>query len=437
MADNQVAWSRRGALLGVGLLALLSLGGALAVGRFPVSSEVGGPASATGAIPVSGAIGAPAGYQMPPLRQPHYRAASTTDDGAVRAVAIVGDVGDGTLGFRADMERAVAALQAHGATVARFYYGDTAFTWSDVVAATEGAHLLLYMGHGVYWGGTCTNPTSVGGFYLGDGQFVTPDALRSDLAGRLAADAVMIFSHACFSAGSTACDAVGSPGVAEAQRRVTMYADPFVDLGFEAVFANNYFESAEGYVNRLLEPLADRDPVGEIFLATYPNLASNYVDLAFPAIGYDLWSNGIEGAWNHAFVGRPSYTFGGSLRVPELGGLPDSVGFLFSVPDATIVPTSLTIVPQNVGTSDLLTWTVMSDGDWFSIDPGSGTTPAGFTVVPDGTPKAAGRYSGVITVTVVSPADVLGTPRRIDLALVVTNGVLRSTFLPLVARAIP
>lgn len=416
------------------LLAVLSVGGAPLARRATADSEPAAVLSLTDSNPVAGAIRAPDDYQMASIPRSSEGAVLGVANDTVHAVAIVGDVGDSTATYRSDMERAVAALQTRGAAVTRFYYGDSAFSWPDVVTATEGAHLLLYMGHGVYWGGTCTEPTSVGGFYLGDGQFVTPDAIRADLLERLADDAVVIFSHACYSAGSTGCDPSGLPDVAEAQRRVTMYASPFVDLGFEAVYANNYFGSAEAYLNQLLETPSDGDSVGDIFRTTYPNLTVNHYDLAYPAAGYDLWLNGTEGAWNHAFVGQPTYTFSIAPRVPELGGLPASAGFLYSIPDAVVAPISLTVVPLNVSTSDPLTWTVTSSGDWFSVAPGEGTTPAGFTVVPDLLPQEVGSWSGAITVTVLAPDGVLATPQRIELGLVVTDQQLHYAYLPAVTR---
>ncbi len=158
---------------------------------------------------------------LPPPEPPIAPAAVT-----LKAVAIVGDVGDATPTYRQDMDRAVAALQSHGVVVEKFYYGDRSFTWADIVTAATGAHFLLYMGHGVYWGGPCTQPTLVGGFYLGPNQFVHPDRIRSDLNGRMAPGAVVILSHACFSAGQSGCDPSGSPSQEEAARRIPDVCGP-------------------------------------------------------------------------------------------------------------------------------------------------------------------------------------------------------------------
>mgnify|MGYP000844951546 CR=1 FL=1 len=427
-----ISW-RRACLVAVLLVVLLAPVAPASTQGSIVPPPLGPVAPSGPDAAVSGAIRLPAGYLTPPLELPEA-GEFVSQAAALRAVAIVGDVGDGTATYRNDMEGAAAALESHGVAVARFYYGVTSFTWGDIVAAAQGANFLLYMGHGVYWG-DCAHPDGVGGFYLGGGQFVSPDALRTDLAGRLAADAVVIFSHACFTAGSTACDPAGTPGVAEAQRRVALYAAPFVDLGMQAYFANNYFNAARDIVNRLLADPAVRNNAGDVFRATFPNNPATHYDLSYPTAGYDLWLNGTDGAWNNAFVGQPGYVFAGDVLADELGGLPSAVGFLYSTVDAAVTPITATLVPANVGTGDPLTWTVVKSGSWFSVSPASGTTPTAIVVTPgslDG--LSPGTYTGAITVTVTSPPGVLETPQRIGLTLKVTANTLHHVHLPLVAH---
>ncbi len=419
-------------------LAVVALSTVLLCASTPAAAYPWGQAGSAPPVrssgPFSGVIRAPEGYVTPAALVPESTG-TVAATGGLRAVAVVGDVGSVTATYKQDMDSAVAALEAHGVTVARFTYGEGSFTWADIVAAAEGAHFLLYMGHGVYWGGTCINPTSVGGFYLGPGQFVSPGAVTTDLAGRLADDAVIIFSHACYTAGSTACDASGQPGVVEAERRVTLYAEAFTDLGLQAYFANNYFGSAAAIVNRLLEDTSTRNSVGSIFLATYPNASSNYHDLSYPVPDYDLWLNGTAGNWDHAFVGQPPYVFRGDTEVAELGGLPASIGFLYSLHDDVTKPASITLNPANVTTEDPLTWSVVRLGDWLGVAPLSGTTPDGFTVSP-GTMTALtpGSYTGAITVSVTDPTNAVATPQRITVLLQVTDGPLYTVYLPAIAK---
>jgi hypothetical protein len=374
----------------------------------------------------------PEGYETPPVAVP-ARGLYGGATAAPRAVAIVGDVGTHTDSYIEDMDRAVAALSSHGVTVVRFTYGAGSYTWADIVAASQGAHFLLYMGHGVYSGGTCENPDSVGGFYLGPGQFVTPSAIRRDLEGQLAADAVMIFSHVCYSAGSTACDGSGEPDLAEAQRRVAEYAAPFVDLGMQATFANNYYWSAANIIDDVLADSASRETMGDIFLNTYPNSPNNHHDLSYPEAGYDLWLNGTDGAWNNAFVGQPGYVFAGDLRQPALGGVPEGLSFIYSIPEDHATPVTATVTPANVGNGEPLAWMISSAGSWFHVSPTSDSTPVSVQVaLVDLSAWPAGAYTGTITVTVTEPADTVDTPQSIALSLRVVDRALEQLYLPLV-----
>lgn len=372
----------------------------------------------------------PDDYTFTPLPPPEPRVAPAAV--TLKAVAIVGDVGDATSTYKQDMDRAVAALQSHNVAVEKFYYGERSCTWADIVTAATGAHFLLYMGHGVYWGGTCTQPTLVGGFYLGPGQFVHPDRIRSDLNGRMAPGAVVIFSHACFSAGQTSCDPSGSPSQDEAARRVQMYAAPFVDIGLKAYFANNYFVSAKNYVDQILADPATRKTVGDIFKSVYPNDPNKFRDLSYPKSEYDMWLNGETGSWHHAFVGVPPYRFTADLC--ELSPLPSVLTFTYSLATGVLRPPSRTVTPTALHCP--LTWTAARSGNWFTITPTSGqastnsiriqpltTTLSGYTI---------GRYTGTITVTVTDPPGTIngiqqmtvtvdvGWPRLADLPPVLT-----------------
>jgi len=372
----------------------------------------------------------PAAYTAPPLRgqddqrpPPLDRAAlpplDAQDDG-LKAVAIVGHVEGLMSSLKSDMDAAVNALQDHGVTVETFYYGERSFTWKDIVAAASNAHFLLYMGHGMYWGGSCTNPTLVGGFYLGPGQYVHPDDVRDDLGGRLAENSVAILSHACFSAGNTSCDPSGQPSQDEAERRVRMYASAFVDIGMQAYYANNYYYSAADYVDQLLADPATRKNAGDIFKSVYPYNSSLFRDLTYPDTpGYDLWLSGSTGDWSDAFVGIPDYVFG-SASSPELGSLPASLDFTYNLATTSLSPPTHTIALNNVGGEDTLNWNATKEGTWFTVSPTSGGTPDDVTITPENGVIAGlgvGHYTGAVTVAVTDPPDTKNSVQRVDLGL--------------------
>ncbi|MCD4739144.1 MAG: S8 family peptidase, partial [Anaerolineae bacterium] len=377
-------------------------------------------------------------HVAPPLRAPDNHSPTPLDPatlpvvrsqgGGLKAVVIVGDVESSTQTYKNDMDQAITALQNHGVAISKFYYGDSTFSWSDIVAAATDANFLLYMGHGIYWSGTCTNPGLVGGFYLGNSEFVSPDQVRSDLAGRLADDAVIIFSHACFTAGNSGCDDTGSgwPSQAEAERRVKMYAEPFVDIGMEAYFANNYFNSAANYVNQLLTEPTTRQNMGDIFKSVYPYSPGNFRDLSYPQAGYDLWLSGNAGAWSDAFVGIPDYTFLGDTQ-PELGDLTGAHAFTYQATNGQLTPPAYEVTPLNVGNDETLTWSLETSGEWFTVTQPGGSTPDSFSIVPVTATLETlppGSYSGTVTVTVTAPAGTVNAEQRIDLSLTVQQPTL-------------
>ncbi|MFW6135317.1 MAG: hypothetical protein ACOC7N_00680 [Chloroflexota bacterium] len=418
-----------------GLVALLLVAGLLSIPSLPALSQDLNPQSM--APPLRG----PDDHQPSPVQPPSVSALQL-QEGDLKAVAIVGEVGGRTDAYKDDMDRAVDVMRDHGVTVDTFYYGERSFDWADVVAAATGAHFLLYMGHGVWWSGPCTQPDLVGGFYLGpEGGFIHPDQIRSDLAGRVADDAVVILSHACYSAGDSSCENAPAdwPSEAEAARHVRMYAAPFVDIGLKAYFADNYTGSAASFAEHLLsvEPLS----VGQIFKRVYPFKSDQFRDLSYPDAAYDLWLSGRTGAWNDAFVGIPDHVFNAT---PQLGALPGDITFTFFLSATTYLPSAYTLQPQNVGTDDPLQWEVTGSGGWFTVTPASGETGAASTTSTDSfavTPKdpeavaaASASTTGVVTVSVTNPQGTVNAVQSIEVNLRTLPGSPSQVFLPLVTH---
>ncbi|HTP10508.1 MAG TPA: CAP domain-containing protein [Anaerolineae bacterium] len=119
--------------------------------------------------------------------------------------------------------------------------------------------------------------------------------------------------------------------------------------------------------------------------------------------------------------------------VPQLGDLPDTLTFLYSIPQSRLTPTSMTFIPIDVNTNDPITWTLTQTGTWFTATPASGTWPQAFQITPGtfmtNTPTI---YTGSLTVTVTDPAETLGSPQRIDLTLRVIDTPLYDVYLPLI-----
>jgi uncharacterized protein YkwD len=121
--------------------------------------------------------------------------------------------------------------------------------------------------------------------------------------------------------------------------------------------------------------------------------------------------------------------------VPQLGDLPDSVVFLYSIPDSRLTPGSATLTPAEITLNDPITWTVTKSGTWFSVTPATGTSPQAFQITP-GTfnTTTPAVHTGAITVTVTNPIGMLNSPQRIDLILRVIDTPLYDVHLPLIDR---
>jgi uncharacterized protein YkwD len=115
-----------------------------------------------------------------------------------------------------------------------------------------------------------------------------------------------------------------------------------------------------------------------------------------------------------------------------LGNLPDTLKFIYSIPDQRLSPPLGAFIPQNNGDGCAMPYSVSAFGSWFSLSATSGTTPAPFTVTPTGFDTAnPGVYTGSITVTV---AGANGSPHSTSLSLDVVDWTVLQTFLPVVTR---
>jgi hypothetical protein len=126
-----------------------------------------------------------------------------------------------------------------------------------------------------------------------------------------------------------------------------------------------------------------------------------------------------------------------TATTPELGNLPDSLSFLYSIADQRFVPESAVVTPLNVGNETTLTWQTSQSGTWFAAFPGTGSTPTSITITPQGSYSQAGTHNGSLTVTVTSPGGTLGSPHVIDLTLTVVAGEFRQVYFPSIVQTNP
>jgi hypothetical protein len=233
---------------------------------------------------------------------------STTSPGSgrgpLKAVLIVGpidgDEGPATSREKEKMELAAAELEANGVTVYKFYTPEN--DWSEIRAGAQGAHFLLYRGHGVAW--SSGSEPIVGGFAL-KGGLVSREAISYEL--ELAPNAVVML-YGCFTAG-TSNPEEGTISGAQAQNRVAQYSVPFFEAGAAGYYASWFGDAFQFFVRSLFQGMT----LGQAYQSFYDfdsATAELYPGPAFPDQVMWLDKDYRLGTWlyNHAFVGLPGLT---------------------------------------------------------------------------------------------------------------------------------
>lgn len=144
----------------------------------------------------------------------------------IKAVMIVGkDAKE----FIEEQRKVASYLKNLGIDVVEFYTPNC--KWEDVKKGSNGAHIFIYAGHG-----TTIGKEKQGTLYLNEG-IIEGEQLVDGL--KLNKNALVLFNHACYSAGSSASD-INDIGIEEATTRVEDYAKPFIKLNAGCYYANNY-----------------------------------------------------------------------------------------------------------------------------------------------------------------------------------------------------
>ena len=244
-------------------------------------------------------------------------AARTVQIANLRAVLIGapidGDTGRWTLEEIEHLRETAEVLRRYGVDVKEFYTPNN--DWNEIRAAIEGAHFLMYRGHGVYDGNT--PPRSVGGFAL-KGRFVSADEIRA----LHPAPGAIVMLYGCFTAGNAGFD-IGQIDQVEADRRVAMYSQPFMEAGFSAYYANWFGDAFRNITHYLFAGKS----MGEAY-KSYSDFSAASVHYGnHPAlresamwVDHDRWDGKI--AYNYAFVGNPEPNltdlFGGTVVEGEI-----------------------------------------------------------------------------------------------------------------------
>ncbi len=161
----------------------------------------------------------------------------------IKVAVVVGPAGSLTSRYISSARTYAALARSYGANVVEVYTPNA--TWSRVRSAVQGANLLVYLGHGNGFPNpysSTLNPYKVDGLglnpSLGSGNTRTSYYgeyyVRTQL--KLAPNAVVIFNHACYTAGSSE-PGDANPSLYAAKRRVDNFGAGFLRAGAKTVFA--------------------------------------------------------------------------------------------------------------------------------------------------------------------------------------------------------
>lgn len=342
----------------------------------------------------------------------------------LKAVLIVGPLGASTQAEINNMELAANALQSRGVQVLRFYTPND--RWSDIVSAANGAHFLLYRGHGLYWNGDTVTP-QVGGFELTEKMY-SNDEIKRDL--KLAPNAIVMF-FACFATGSSTTDQARIPPD-EARRRISQYAQPFFDLGAAGFYANWYGDAFQVFINNLFNGMTLENAFKNYpdFEAAKSTLTTNQAYTNLPLwLSWETWTDyGIPPEiYNNTFTGQANKTLN-DLFKPTITLSTKSIAYI-TKPSAA--PRTYQVTVQS-NTGATFSWVASPAGgsspSWVTYTPTSGSngTVLNITLTP---PASTGRFE---TSLVVKSAD--GSIQESIAIMLITMTNPKTVFMPNVTR---
>jgi len=232
----------------------------------------------------------------------------------LKAVIVVGN--DGAQ-FTDEQLKVNTFLKYNGVSVTFFY--SPFCEWEAIKKASEGAHIFIYSGHGITLHSKLNNNDlsegKEGTLYL-KGGIIDGQKLVEGL--KLHKNALVLFNHACSSAGSSADD-IGDIGITEATKRVIDYAKPFVKLKAGCYYANNYHNCIIPILTKFFNGVKIQDIYNHDASQsdkienriTYP-YNKNYEVAVSSQFRYETYSDGSVisafKSYDIAYVGIPNFT---------------------------------------------------------------------------------------------------------------------------------
>jgi hypothetical protein len=192
-----------------------------------------------------------------------YGSVAAAQTSTARVVIIVGATHGETSKYRSNANELFAEAIKYTPNVVKVYSPNA--TWSAVKAATNGANVVIYFGHGNGWPSPYTYDPS---YATKDGFGLNATAGHGDSNNKyygepyirtlnLAPNAVVMLFHLCYASGNSE-PGNAAPTYATAKARVDNYGSAFLAAGAAAVIAAGHGHS--GYLDGLFttaQPLLD------------------------------------------------------------------------------------------------------------------------------------------------------------------------------------
>jgi hypothetical protein len=138
-------------------------------------------------------------------------------------------------------------LESKGIKTYKFY--DEKSDWEAIKKAAKNAHFFVYSGHGSNMGKNGT-----GGLVIKD--MVSNTEIENELV--LKKNSVVLFQSVCRGAGSSAGDN-GDIGIKKAESRVSDYAEPFLKIGAQIYYANNWQDGCLGFLENMFNGISAQE----------------------------------------------------------------------------------------------------------------------------------------------------------------------------------
>jgi len=248
---------------------------------------------------------------------------------SAKVVIIVGAVHGQTETFRQRGEAAYAEAIKYSSNVVKVF--SPYATWSAVKAATKGASIVVYMGHGNGWPSPYTYDPAYAtkdGFGLnsvaGDGDYNTKYYGEPYVATlELASNAIVILTSLCYASGNSEPGAA-APTVSVARQRVDNYGAGFLKSPARAVIADGH-GGAGPYIRAIFTTSQTIESVWK----TAPNFHGNVSAFASTrSPGYTAFTDTDTptAGYYRSLVAKPTLTTAEiSRRIADTGGDPDGL----------------------------------------------------------------------------------------------------------------